>query len=74
MKKLATIIVAVLFVSAFSSCRKCVECEVSYGGQTNTEKECYSSSKERKEKQKEADDACALIKAFGGTCECKAVL
>ena len=75
MKKSTKMLALVALFAAglsFTSCKKCIECEVTYMGTTNTDEECYSSVSERKENQKDADEACEDIKAKGGTCSCKA--
>ena len=74
MKKFTKVLaILAIFVAglSFTSCKKCIECEVEFLGSTITQEECYSSVSERKEKQAEVDKDCEEINANGGTCKCK---
>ncbi|MDQ3192739.1 MAG: hypothetical protein M3Q58_14185, partial [Bacteroidota bacterium] len=68
------IAVVAIFVAGltFTSCKKCIECTVSYGGFSGTDTECYENNKEMKAEKAQVDKDCKEINDNGGTCKCKA--
>ncbi|HET6243519.1 MAG: hypothetical protein H0V01_08235 [Bacteroidetes bacterium] len=75
MKTTKMLAIVAIFVAGltFTSCKKCIECTVSFSGYNGSDTECYENNKAMKAEKAEIDKDCEEINKNGGTCKCKAV-